>query len=61
MSAYNKSTWHHIPEDGILHSHDHENLKNYFIVHGLFFKQANILNEKLRVYGTSNFRSKKVK
>jgi hypothetical protein len=24
-----RATWRHIPEDGILHSHRHENLKSY--------------------------------
>jgi hypothetical protein len=26
--VYNKPTWRHIPEDGILHSHYRENLKS---------------------------------
>jgi hypothetical protein len=26
-----RATWYNIPEDGILHSHDHENLKSYII------------------------------
>jgi hypothetical protein len=25
----NRATWHNIPEDAILHSHCHENLKSY--------------------------------
>jgi hypothetical protein len=33
-SVYNKPTQHHIWEDGILHSHRHENLKSY-IAHTL--------------------------
>jgi hypothetical protein len=28
-SGYTRSTRHHIPEDGILHSHRHENHKSY--------------------------------
>jgi hypothetical protein len=28
-SVHTRSTWCYIPEDGILHSHGHENLKNY--------------------------------
>jgi hypothetical protein len=27
-SVYNKATWHHIPENGILQSHRRENLKS---------------------------------
>jgi hypothetical protein len=26
-----RATWHNIPEDGILHSHCHENLKSYML------------------------------
>jgi hypothetical protein len=29
MSVQPRSTWYHIPEDSILHSHHHENLKSY--------------------------------
>jgi hypothetical protein len=29
ISVHTRSTWHHIPENGILHSHHHENLKSY--------------------------------
>jgi hypothetical protein len=29
----NTFTWHHIPEDGILHSHRRENLKFYLLVY----------------------------
>jgi hypothetical protein len=28
-SVLTRSTWRHIPEDGILHSHPRENLKSY--------------------------------
>jgi hypothetical protein len=28
-AVHTRSTWHHIPEDGILHSHRCENLKSY--------------------------------
>jgi hypothetical protein len=28
-SVLTKATWHHIPEDGILHSPHHEKLKSY--------------------------------
>jgi hypothetical protein len=28
-SVLTRATWHNIPEDGILHSHHHENLKSY--------------------------------
>jgi hypothetical protein len=28
-SVQTRSTWRHIPEDGILHSHRRENLKSY--------------------------------
>jgi hypothetical protein len=28
-SVHTRSTWRHIPEDGILHSHRRENLKSY--------------------------------
>jgi hypothetical protein len=28
-SVYNKPTWHHIPEDGVIPSYRHENLKGY--------------------------------
>jgi hypothetical protein len=31
-SFYTGSTWHRIPEDSILHSHHHENLKSYIII-----------------------------
>jgi hypothetical protein len=27
-----RATWHHIPEDGILHSHRRENLKTYIAI-----------------------------
>jgi hypothetical protein len=27
-----RATWRHIPGDGILHSHCHENLKSYFVL-----------------------------
>jgi hypothetical protein len=30
-SVYTRSTWRHIPEDGILHRHRRENLKSYII------------------------------
>jgi hypothetical protein len=29
MSVLTRATWDNIPEDGILHSHRHENLKSY--------------------------------
>jgi hypothetical protein len=29
MSVHTRYTWRHIPEDGIFHSHRHENLKSY--------------------------------
>jgi hypothetical protein len=29
MPVLTTATWHNIPEDGILHSHCHENLKSY--------------------------------
>jgi hypothetical protein len=29
MSVLTRATWHNIPEDTILHSHCHENLKSY--------------------------------
>jgi hypothetical protein len=29
MSVLTRATWRNIPEDGILHSHDRENLKSY--------------------------------
>jgi hypothetical protein len=29
MSVHTRSTWRHIPEDGILYSHRRENLKSY--------------------------------
>jgi hypothetical protein len=32
MSVHISSTRHHIPEDGILHSHRCENLKSYMVV-----------------------------
>jgi hypothetical protein len=32
MSVHIISTRRHIPEDGILHSHRHENLKSYAII-----------------------------
>jgi hypothetical protein len=32
-SVYTISTWHHIPEDGILHSHRRENLKMLLVMH----------------------------
>jgi hypothetical protein len=28
-SVHTRSTWRHIPEDSILHSHRHENLRSY--------------------------------
>jgi hypothetical protein len=28
-SVHTRSTWRHVPEDGILHSHRHEHLKSY--------------------------------
>jgi hypothetical protein len=28
-SVLPRATWHNIPEDGILHSHHHKNLKSY--------------------------------
>jgi hypothetical protein len=28
-SVLTRATWHNIPEDGIIHSHSHENLKFY--------------------------------
>jgi hypothetical protein len=31
-SVYNIPTGRHIPEDGILHSHRHENLKSYILI-----------------------------
>jgi hypothetical protein len=31
-SVHARSTWHHIPEDGILHSQWRENLKSYVII-----------------------------
>jgi hypothetical protein len=30
-SILTRTVWHNIPEDGILHSHHHENLKSYII------------------------------
>jgi hypothetical protein len=30
-SVHTRSTWRHIPEDGILHSHCRENLKSYML------------------------------
>jgi hypothetical protein len=33
-SGITLATWHHIPEDGILHSHRHENLKSYIELTG---------------------------
>jgi hypothetical protein len=32
-----RATWHHIPEDGILHSHCHENLNFYKLFLNLTF------------------------
>jgi hypothetical protein len=32
MSVLTRATWLHIPEDRILHSHRHENLKSYLTV-----------------------------
>jgi hypothetical protein len=31
-SVLTRATWHNIPEDAILHSHRHENLKSYTTV-----------------------------
>jgi hypothetical protein len=31
MSVLTRATWRNIPEDAILHSHCHENLKSYII------------------------------
>jgi hypothetical protein len=31
MLVLTGATWHNIPEDGIVHSHHHENLKSYAI------------------------------
>jgi hypothetical protein len=33
-SVLTKATWRNIPEDGILHSHRHENLKSYIALTG---------------------------
>jgi hypothetical protein len=35
-SVHTRSTRRHIPEDGILHSHRHENLKSYILFLALF-------------------------
>jgi hypothetical protein len=35
MSVPTRATWRNIPEDGILHSHHHENLKSYNVF-GMF-------------------------
>jgi hypothetical protein len=32
-SVLTRTTWHNIPEDGILHSHHHENLRSYIGKH----------------------------
>jgi hypothetical protein len=41
------ATWHNIPEDGILHSHCHRNLKSYLIPNTLHY--IKILAHTLRV------------
>jgi hypothetical protein len=33
-SVLTRATWHNIPEDDILHSHCHENLKSYIALTG---------------------------
>jgi hypothetical protein len=35
-----RATWHHIPEEGILHSHHHENFKSYICLS--MFRQQTI-------------------
>jgi hypothetical protein len=35
-----RATWHNIPEDGILHSHRHENLKSYRIKKCLYYSAS---------------------
>jgi hypothetical protein len=35
MSVLTRATWRNIAEDGIFHSHYHENLKSYIALTGL--------------------------
>jgi hypothetical protein len=41
-SVRTKSTRRHIPEDGILHSHRRENLKNYILYLYIIFLRFNV-------------------
>jgi hypothetical protein len=34
-SVLTRATWHNIPENGILHSYRHENLKSYIYIHSV--------------------------
>jgi hypothetical protein len=43
MSVLTRATRHSIPEDGILHSHLHENIKSYIMVNWLHLKDIWII------------------
>jgi hypothetical protein len=45
-SALTRATWRNIPEDSILHSHHHENLKSYILLYQLF---AGIIYQPLEI------------
>jgi hypothetical protein len=47
-SAVTRAMWRNIPEDGILHSHCHENLKSYI-------KETCFRNEDISMYSTFIF------
>jgi hypothetical protein len=50
MSVLIRATWHNIPEDAILHSHCHENLKCYMVSNKLSEGILLLTDSKVNTY-----------
>jgi hypothetical protein len=56
-SAHTRSTWRHIPEDGILHSHRRKNLKSYMYLRISMFVFKSAKGLPTEVHGFTFFQN----